>query len=216
MGAFISILPNRLKAQQGWKLFEACCQWALLNVQIMTLLFTFTVQKYMHPPVTKVHAGSLHVSVIHQTLTWTTGSLMCVHGLSYACVYTWGLGTPTASRHNIFDSEKLTFFLCSWRDSNISPWDFEVQCSNTSAFLNTFIVLYEYIIHILLFYLINLSFSLVMCLLSDCIILLDFFLFFLFTLCCPNSPMGNLGQLQQLPTQLQIITKHMLGVFVFP
>ena len=32
--------------------FEACCQWALLtNVQIITLLFTFTVQKYIYPSV---------------------------------------------------------------------------------------------------------------------------------------------------------------------
>ena len=42
--------------------FEACCQRALLNVQIITLLFTFTVQKYIYPPVSKVHAGSFLVS----------------------------------------------------------------------------------------------------------------------------------------------------------
>ena len=58
------------------------------------------------------------VSVIHQTLTWTTGSLTCVDGLLYACVYTWGLVTLTASQHNLFDSEKLKFFLCSWQDLN--------------------------------------------------------------------------------------------------
>ena len=29
-----------------------------------------------------------------------------------ACVYTQVLGTPTASQHNIFDSEKLTNFSC--------------------------------------------------------------------------------------------------------
>ena len=27
--------------------FEACCQWALLHVQIMTLPFTFTVQRFI-------------------------------------------------------------------------------------------------------------------------------------------------------------------------
>ena len=54
-----------------------------------------------------VHAGSFHVSVIYQTLTWTARSLTCVHYHSSVCVYTWGLGTPTASQH-IFDSEKLT------------------------------------------------------------------------------------------------------------
>ena len=35
----------------------------------------------------KVHAGSFRVSIIHQTLTWTTGSVMCVRD-HYAWVYT--------------------------------------------------------------------------------------------------------------------------------
>ena len=35
-----------------------------------------------------VHAGTFCVSVIHQTLTWTTGSLTCVHDHSCAWVYT--------------------------------------------------------------------------------------------------------------------------------
>ena len=43
-------------------------------VQIITLLFPFTVQKCICPLVSKVHAGSFHVSVIHQTPTWTKGS----------------------------------------------------------------------------------------------------------------------------------------------
>ena len=38
-----------------------------LTVQIITLLFTFTVHKYMYPSVSKVHAGSFRVSVIHYT-----------------------------------------------------------------------------------------------------------------------------------------------------
>ena len=64
-------------------------------------------------PVSKVHAGSLRVSVIHLTLTWTTGTLACVRDHSYACVHTRGLGTHTASQQNIFDSEKLRFFSCA-------------------------------------------------------------------------------------------------------
>ena len=48
-------------------------------------------------------------SVIHRTLTWTTGSSACVRDHSCAWVYTRGLGTLTASQHNIFDSEKHTF-----------------------------------------------------------------------------------------------------------
>ena len=43
-----------------------------------------------------------------------------------ACTHR-GLGTPTMSQHNIFDSEKLSqfFFLCSWRrrDSNLRSLD---------------------------------------------------------------------------------------------
>ena len=58
----------------------------------------------------QVHAGYVHVSIIHRTLTWPTGSLMCVYGLSYACVYTRGLGTPTTSQHNLFDLENLKCF----------------------------------------------------------------------------------------------------------
>ena len=70
--------------------FETGCHWAVLNLQIITLLFTFTVQKYTYPPVSKVHAGSFRISVIHrhQTLTCTTGSLTCIRG----------------HQHNIFDS----------------------------------------------------------------------------------------------------------------
>ena len=58
----------------------------------------------------KVHAGSFSVSIIHRTLTWTTGSWTWVRDHSCACVYARGLGTPTASQHTIFDSEKLTIF----------------------------------------------------------------------------------------------------------
>ena len=61
----------------------------------------------------KVHAGSFRVSIIHRTLTWTTGSLTCVRDHYYVCVCTLGLGTPTASQHNVFDSEKLTVFVCA-------------------------------------------------------------------------------------------------------
>ena len=58
IGACISIISNQLKAPHGDERFEACCQWEILNVQIITLLFPFTVQKYIYPPVNKVHDGS--------------------------------------------------------------------------------------------------------------------------------------------------------------
>ena len=50
---------------------------------------------------------------------------MCVCDHSYACIYTRGLGTPTASQHSIFDSEKHTFLLCPGRGSNLESCDLE-------------------------------------------------------------------------------------------
>ena len=61
----------------------------------------------------KMHAaGSFRISVLHPTLTCTTG--FNVRTWSFLCVrvYTRGLGTPTASQHNIFD-QKNKLFLCS-------------------------------------------------------------------------------------------------------
>ena len=72
-----------------------------------------TVQKYIYPFVNKVYAGSFCVSVIRQTLTWTTESLTCVRDHSYVCIYTQGLGTLTASQHIIFYSEKLRNVSCA-------------------------------------------------------------------------------------------------------
>ena len=61
-----------------------------------------------------VRAGSFRVSIIHRTLTWTIlSSSTCVRGHFCAYVYTRGLGTPTASQHNMFDSEKLTNCSCT-------------------------------------------------------------------------------------------------------
>ena len=57
----------------------------------------------MCPPVSTVHAGYFGVSVVHQTLTWTSGFLTCVRDHSGECVYTRGLGThrQRGSMHNI-------------------------------------------------------------------------------------------------------------------
>ena len=110
IGAFLSIFQIDSKRRRAESV-EACCQWALLNVQIIAPLFPFTVQKYMYPPVSRVAAGSFRVSVIHRTLTWTAGFLTCVRDYSYACVFTRGLGTPTASQHNVLDLEKLSQFV---------------------------------------------------------------------------------------------------------
>ena len=55
--------------------------------------------------------GSLTCARDHSFVCVYTGSLTCARDCSCVCVYTRGLGTPTASQHNIFDSEKLFFFL---------------------------------------------------------------------------------------------------------
>ena len=63
-----------------------------------------------------VHAGSFRLSVIHRTLTWTTGSLSCVpYVIILVRAYTHGgLGTPTARQHNICLTLKNSlFFSCA-------------------------------------------------------------------------------------------------------
>ena len=52
-----------------------------------------------------MQAGSVCVSVIHRTMTWTTGSLMCVHDFMRA--YTHGGCAHWKSQYSIFDSETL-------------------------------------------------------------------------------------------------------------
>ena len=82
---------------------EQTTHWTLPYYEII-----FTVHKYIHPSVNKVPAGTVRVSAIHRTLTWTTGSLTCCHPHSCDCVYSRGLGRPTASQHYSFDSgEKM-------------------------------------------------------------------------------------------------------------
>ena len=55
------------------------------------------------------------VSVIHRTLTWTTGSLTCVRDHCYTCVYTHGgFGHTDSESAQHFDSGKtLTRFSCA-------------------------------------------------------------------------------------------------------
>ena len=90
-----------------------------------------TVSVALPKLIIKVHAGpSFRVSVLHRTLTRTTGSLTFVRYHSCACVYTrWG---EVGGRHT--DSESAQHFwlgkthklsLCSIRDSNLGPLDLE-------------------------------------------------------------------------------------------
>ena len=74
-------LSKSAQSAAGLKAFRSLLPiWALLDVQIITLLFPFTVQKYIYPAVSKVHAWSFRVSVIHRT----TGFLTCVRDYSYS------------------------------------------------------------------------------------------------------------------------------------
>ena len=87
-------------------------------------------------PVVQMHAVSFCVSVIHQTLTWTTGSLMCVREHLYVCVYTQGLGIPTVSQHNTFGSEKLSQIFCvllTWPGFELRVFGSRVQRSTNRA-----------------------------------------------------------------------------------
>ena len=68
----------------------------------------------------KKHSGSFCVSVIHQTLTWTTGSWTCVCDHSCACVYTRGLGSESAQHFLLGKAHKLCFLYSRW-DSNLGP-----------------------------------------------------------------------------------------------
>ena len=84
--------------------------------------FTYTfASRQLQARGASVHAGSFRVSVIHETLTWTTGSLSCVRDHSCACVYTRELGIAYRQRvSTTFLTRKIhNFFLCSWRGSNL-------------------------------------------------------------------------------------------------
>ena len=59
-GPFISIFSTSTQSAAGLKALKPAANMSatILNVQIITLLFTFTAQKYSYPPVSKVRAGS--------------------------------------------------------------------------------------------------------------------------------------------------------------
>ena len=50
-----------------------------------------------------VHAVLFSCSIIHQTLTWTASSFMCVCDL-FACVYTWGTSVYSLIRRTSVES----------------------------------------------------------------------------------------------------------------
>ena len=76
-------------------------------------------------------SGFFLVSVIHQTLTWTTGLfLTCVRDHFMREYTRWGWAHHTDSereQHNISDSEKLSFFLVPLTgfEPRVTPLDLE-------------------------------------------------------------------------------------------
>ena len=60
---YLNLFKSTQKRRMGMKASKpAANERALLHVQIITLLFPLTVQKYTYPPVSRVHAGSFPVS----------------------------------------------------------------------------------------------------------------------------------------------------------
>ena len=123
--------------------FEACSQCALLNVQIISLLFPFTVQKYMYLPVSKMHAGSFRVSVIHRILTWTIRSLTCV--CSFVCVRIhtrFGHTNSESSVSTCWLRKTPKKFLLSWRrlGSNLGSLDLKSDALPTEPPLHPIII----------------------------------------------------------------------------
>ena len=112
----------------NWVSFEACCQWALLSVQLdTTLLFQVTVQKYIYLSVCNSVSAcwvfSCFCSPLNSDMDYWIFN-MCTW--SFFCIG-W------ASQHNIFDSGKTnTFFLCSW-------WGLRDILDNTCMYCKCFI-----------------------------------------------------------------------------
>ena len=77
----------------------------------------------------KVHAGSFHVSVIHRTLTWTTGYFkMCTWSFLCVRIHTEVGHTDNESAPHFWLDK---FFLCSWRGSDLRSLDLEFNALST-------------------------------------------------------------------------------------
>ena len=96
-----------------------CTLWSLLPMDACylmyksldtTLLFTFTVQKYIYPSVKcMLIAGPFRVSVINWTLTCTTWSFLCVRDHSCALVG----HTDSKSAHHFWLGKTHVSFSCA-------------------------------------------------------------------------------------------------------
>ena len=120
----IGRMPNLQTTETVFMYFVHCLsQWEFLPREIRVAFpkeSQLQQSRATQPSLIKAQAGSFRVSIIHRTLTCTTGALTCVRDPSYACVYTRGVmvDTPTAKRvcttcftRKEKNSHKL--FLCS-------------------------------------------------------------------------------------------------------
>ena len=99
------------------KMFSVCCfLCTLLSLSgssgCLTQVWLQQPQEQWYP-VLQVHAGSVCVSIIHQTLTWTTGSFLCMRIHNRGWVHQFWLGK----------TQKCVF--CSWWGSNLGSLDLE-------------------------------------------------------------------------------------------
>ena len=122
VGALISILPNQLKALQGWK------RWSLLPMgatQCANHYPAIYIKLYRSTFIldSKVHAGSFHFSVIHWTDNYRiynvrTWAFLRVH------IHTRVGHTDNPAQHFLL-RKAHKFFLCSWRDWNLGSLNLE-------------------------------------------------------------------------------------------
>ena len=106
--------------------FAGCCQWALLDVQIMILLFPFTVHKYIYPPVSKMHAGffSWFRNPPNPNMDCRIYNVRA-YVIILVRAYTRGRGLGTHRQRASTTFVTRNCFLYSWRDSNLGHLDLE-------------------------------------------------------------------------------------------
>ena len=91
MNRFLSLFTGDY---EGLSSSQRTMQFFVVAVFVLFFVFFFftTVLSHLDFSISRatkptVHAGSFSVSIIHQTLTWTTGSLTCVYILMHAVAH---------------------------------------------------------------------------------------------------------------------------------
>ena len=103
--------------------FKACCQWALLIVQIITLLFNLLYISTFNLMSGKVHAGSFRNppnSDMDYRICKRAYGIILMRAYIHAGGWAHRQRVSTRCLTRIFD-----WFVCSWRRSNLGSWDLE-------------------------------------------------------------------------------------------